>query len=103
MIENTQATKPNNAKLLKELESRKTEWEREVKVFEEQSKPLREALDGIPLRLDDCTQEQWQQRSQLQDEVSNLERAVSGLNLQLLYLGKDIHRLSHCSMPTSKF
>ncbi|MNL84150.1 hypothetical protein D3C87_2120230 [compost metagenome] len=47
MIENTQATKPNNAKLLKELESKKTEWGREVKVLKEQSEPWREMI-SIP-------------------------------------------------------
>ena len=94
MTDNTQATKPNNAKLLKELESKKTEWEREVNVLKEQSEPLRETLDGLPLRIEDCSQEQWQQRSQLQDAVSKLERAASGLKTQLVYLDKDIHRLS---------
>lgn len=94
MTNNTQATKPNNAKLLKELESKKAEWEREIKVLEVQSEPLREMLDGIPLRIEDCTQEQWHQRCQLQDEVSKLERAASSLKTQLVYLDKDIHRLS---------
>lgn len=51
MTDNTQATKPNNAKLLKELESRKTEWEREVKVLKAQIEPLRETLDGIPFTV----------------------------------------------------
>ncbi|CAI8856630.1 hypothetical protein EMIT0P43_20365 [Pseudomonas jessenii] len=47
MIENTQATKSNNAKLLKELENKKTGWEREIKVLQEQIEPLQETLDGI--------------------------------------------------------
>ncbi|MNQ55215.1 hypothetical protein D3C85_693000 [compost metagenome] len=94
MIENTQATKPNNAKLLKELESKKTGWEREIKVLQEQIEPLRETLAGIPLRLEDCTQEQWQQRCQLQDAMSKLERPASNLKTQLVYLDKDIDRLS---------
>jgi hypothetical protein len=33
MTDNTQATKPNNTKLLKELESRKVKMERERKVL----------------------------------------------------------------------
>ena len=94
MTDNAQATKPNNAKLLKELESKKTEWEREVKVLKAQIEPLREMLDGIPLRLEDCTQEQWQQQCQLQNEVSKLEHAASSLKTQLVYLDKDIERLS---------
>lgn len=94
MIDNTQATKPNNAKLLKELESKKTEWEREIKVLQEQIKPLRETLAGIPVRVEDCTQEQWQQRCQLQDAMSKLERPASSLKTQLVYLDKDIDRLS---------
>jgi hypothetical protein len=94
MTVHTQATKPNNAKLLKELESKKTEWEREVKVLNEQSEPLRETLAGIPLRIEDCTQEQWQQRCQLQNEAFKLERPASSLKTQLVYLDKDIHRLS---------
>jgi hypothetical protein len=94
MTDNAQATKPNNAKLLKELESKKTAWEQEVKVLKAQSEPLREMLDRIPLRLEDCTQEQWQQRCQLQNEVSKLEHAASSLKTQLVYLDKDIHRLS---------
>ena len=94
MIENTQATKPNNAKLLKELESKKTGWEREIKVLQEQIEPLRETLAGIPFRLEDCTQEQWQQRCQLQDAISKLERPASSLKTQLVYLDKDIDRLS---------
>jgi len=94
MTNNTQAMKPNNAKLLKELESKKAEWKLEIKVLEEQSEPLREMLDGIPLRIEDCTQEQWQQRSQLQNEVSKLERPASSLKTQLVYLDKDIERLS---------
>lgn len=94
MTNNTQATKPNNAKLLKELESKKAQWEREINVLEEQSEPLREALDGLPLRIEDCTQEQWQQRSHLQNEAFKLERPASSLRTQLVYLDKDIHRLS---------
>jgi chromosome segregation ATPase len=94
MIENTQATKPNNAKLLKELESKKTEWEREIKVLQVQIEPLRETLAGIPVRVEDCTQEQWQQRCQLQDAMSKLERPASSLKTQLVYLDKDIDRLS---------
>lgn len=94
MTDNAQATKPNNAKLLKELESKKTEWEREVNVLKAQSEPLREMLAGIPVRLEDCTQEQWQQRCQLQNEVSKLEHAASSLKTQLVYLDKDIERLS---------
>lgn len=94
MIENTQATKPNNAKLLKELESKKTGWEREIEVLQVQIEPLRETLAGIPFRLEDCTQEQWQQRCQLQDAMSKLERPASTLKTQLVYLDKDIDRLS---------
>lgn len=94
MTDNAQATKPNNAKLLKELESKKTEWEQEIKGLQEQIEPLRETLAGIPFRLEDCTQEQWQQRSQLQDAMSKLERPASSLRTQLVYLDKDIHRLS---------
>lgn len=60
MTDKTQAAKPNNAKLLKELESKKTDWEREVEVLKAQIEPLRESLAGIPIRCDDCTYEQWQ-------------------------------------------
>jgi chromosome segregation ATPase len=55
---------------------------------------LRETLDGIPLRCDDCSQEQWQQRLQLQNKISPLEHAASSLKTQLVYLDKDIDRLS---------
>jgi hypothetical protein len=94
MIENTQATKLDNTKLLKELESRKLKLEREHRVLKAKIEPLRETLNNIPLRCDDCSQEQWQQRLQLQNEVSRLEQAASSLNTQLVYLDKEIHRLS---------
>ncbi|WP_095148465.1 hypothetical protein [Pseudomonas sp. Irchel s3a18] len=94
MIENTQATKPDNAKLLKELESRKVKMERERKVLKAQIEPLRETLDNIPLRYEDCTYDQWQKRTQLQNEVFPLEQTVSSLGTQLVYLDKEIHRLS---------
>lgn len=93
MTDKTQAAKPNNAKLLKELESKKTDWEREVEVLKAQIEPLRESLAGIPIRCDDCTYEQWQQRLQLQKEVSPLEQAASRLKTQLVHLDNEIHRL----------
>lgn len=93
MTDKTQAAKPNNAKLLKELESKKTEWEREVEVLKAQIEPLRETLAGIPLRCDDCTYVQWQQRLQLQKEVTPLEQTASRLGTQLVHLDNEIHRL----------
>ncbi|MNR32996.1 hypothetical protein [Pseudomonas sp. Irchel s3a18] len=64
------------------------------KELKEQIESLRNTLDSLPLNCDDCSQEQWQQRLHLQDEVADLEQAATNLNRQALYLGKDILRLS---------